>query len=98
MIRSRILSKDIFLTSKDSIDNLRNLGPTSAQWLRAAGICSIGDLRRIGPVAAYRLVKQSQPRASLNLLWGLAAGIQNRDWRELTDAEKRQLMREVEEL
>lgn len=79
----------------DSIETLRNLGPRSAAWLREAGIATIADLRQYGPVAAFRLVKQRQPRASVNLLWALAAGLNDQDWRTLSDAAKRQLRREA---
>lgn len=77
------------------IDILRNLGPASAAWLREIGITTIGELEHMGAVVAYRLVKQQQPRASLNLLWALAAGLADRDWRDLTDDQKEKLRREV---
>ncbi len=77
------------------ITELRNLGPQSSQWLRAAGINTLADLQQLGPVAAYRLVKQQQPAASLNLLWGLAAGLQGLDWRKLTPDIKQQLQQEL---
>jgi DNA transformation protein len=79
------------------IESLLNLGPKSGQWLRDAGITTIADLERLGPVVAYRLVKQRQPKASLNLLWALAAGLKGKDWRELSEATKRRLRREAEE-
>lgn len=79
------------------IENLRHLGPASAIWLRAIGITTIGELERIGAAAAYRLVKQQQPKASLNLLWALAAGLADRDWRDLTEEQKEELRRQVEE-
>jgi DNA transformation protein len=79
----------------EPIDNLRNLGPTSAAWLRESGIATISELKRLGPALAYRLVKQQQPRTSLNLLWAMAAGLLDRDWRELTDEEKERLMVEI---
>ena len=81
----------------EPIENLRNLGPTSASWLREVGITTIAKLERLGPVDAFRLVKQRQPKASLNLLWALAAGLKGKDWRELTDATKKRLRKEVEE-
>ena len=77
------------------IDNLRNLGPTSAQWLRDAGVRTLADLRQVGAVAAYELVRRRQPDCSLNLLWALAAGLDERDWRELTAEEKESLRREL---
>lgn len=77
------------------IELLHNLGPACSRWLRDAGITTIGDLQRIGPVSAYRLVQQQQPHASLNLLWSLAAGLQERHWRELSASEKQRLRQEL---
>lgn len=79
----------------EPVENLRNLGPTSAAWLREVGITTIAELRRLGPVLTYTIVKQKQPQASLNLLWALAAGLSDRDWRELQDEEKQRLLAEV---
>jgi hypothetical protein len=81
----------------EPIDNLRNIGPTSAAWLRTAGIRTIGDLRRVGPVTAYRRIQHAAPTASLNLLWALAAGLGDRDWRELSDEDRTRLLAEVAE-
>lgn len=82
----------------EPIENLRNLGPASATWLREVGITTIAELDRIGPVVAYRLVKQKQSVASLNLLWALAAGLLDQDWRDLSEEMKEKLRREVEEM
>ena len=70
------------------IESLRNLGPKSGQWFREAGITTIVELERLGPVIAFRLVKQRQPRASLNLLLAMATGLKGKDWRELTEESK----------
>ncbi len=78
------------------IENLKNLGPKSGQWLREVGITTIGELERIGPVVAYRLVRQQQKNAGLNLLWALAAGLKDLDWRDLTDEQKDHLRSEAE--
>ena len=81
----------------EPIINLRNLGATSAAWLVEAGIPTVAELRRLGPALAYRLVKQHRPKVSKNLLWALAAGLADRDWRELTDDEKLELLAEIDE-
>ncbi|MCA9267370.1 MAG: TfoX/Sxy family DNA transformation protein [Planctomycetales bacterium] len=81
----------------ESVENLRNLGPTSAAWLREAGMHTVAELRRLGPALAYRRVKKQQPKVSLNLLWALAAGLADLDWRELTAAQKQALRKEIEE-
>ena len=81
----------------DPIETLPNLGPKSSQWLRDAGITTIADLERLGPVVAFRLVRRHQPKVSLNLLWALAAGLDGKDWRELGGAAKERLRKEAEE-
>lgn len=85
------------MTNDYPIESLPNLGPKSRQWLRDAGIATVADLKQLGPVVAYRLVKQRQPKASLNLLWALAAGLKGKDWRDLSDATKKRLRKEAEE-
>ncbi|MGV3483642.1 MAG: TfoX/Sxy family protein [Planctomycetaceae bacterium] len=76
----------------EPIDNVRNLGPSSAAWLREVGIRTRSELESLGAAASYRMVKRKRPQASLNLLWAIAAGIQDRDWRQLTDDEKQRLL------
>ena len=84
------------MTNDLPIESLRNLGPKSGQWLRESGITTIAELERLGPVVAFRLVKQHQPKASLNLLWAMAAGLKGKDWRELSEAMKKRLRKEAE--
>lgn len=79
------------------VENLRNLGPTSAIWLQEIGVYTKSDLQRLGPVLAYQLVSQHQPRTSLNLLWAMSAALSDRDWREVTSEEKERLKTELEE-
>jgi len=84
------------MTADLPIESLRNLGPQSGQWLRDTGITTIAELERLGPVVAYRLVKQHQPKTSLNLLRATAAGLKGKDWRKLSEEEKGDLKRSVE--
>jgi DNA transformation protein len=77
------------------VAQLRNLGPKSALMLAEAGVRTIAELRALGAVKAYRRV---QEKASLNLLWAIAAGLEDRDWRDLGDGEKTSLLAEVRRL
>ena len=81
----------------EPIENLPNVGPASAAWLREAGISTIADLEQMGPVVAYRRVFERQPGVSLNLLWALAAGLLGQDWRQLSEEEKIKLRAELYE-
>ncbi len=82
----------------EPIENLYNLGHTSGIWLRAVGIATTADLQRVGPVVAYRLVKQQQPKVAITLLWALAAGLQGRNLCDLTETEKQPLRQQLAEL
>jgi hypothetical protein len=72
----------------EPIENLRNLGKASGAWLRAIGIHTISDLQRTGPTVAYSLVRFLRSEATENLLWAMAAGLNDQDWRDLSDHEK----------
>lgn len=78
------------------IENVRNLGPTSAAWLREIGVHTKADLENLGAVFAFLEVRRRRPKTSLNLLWAMAAGLEDRDWRELSEQEKVALRRDVE--
>jgi DNA transformation protein len=85
--------------AKRPAGSLRNLGPKSARLLAEAGIFELDELREIGAVRAYVRVRSLFPKkVSRNLLWALAAGLQDRDWRALTAAEKASLLAEVRRL
>jgi hypothetical protein len=80
----------------EPIETLRNLGQASGEALRAVGIRSIGDLERVGAVAAFKLVKRVRPDATLSWLWAMAAGLKDRDLADLSAEEKDRLRAELE--
>lgn len=70
---------------------LPNLGEKSARLLKQAGVMTIGDLRLIGPVEAYRRLLVIGERPSLVMLWAMVAGLRGEHWLHLSHDEKRQL-------
>ncbi len=81
----------------EPIENLNNIGAMSAEWLREIGIKTIADLQEMGPVRAYQLVKWREPNCGLNFLWSMAAGLDGKDWRELSAEEKQKLLEDIKE-
>jgi DNA transformation protein len=80
------------------VSRLRNLGPKSATMLNDVGIGTIAELREIGAARAYARVKSaSRSGVSLNLLWSIAAGLDDRDWRDLSESEKSILLSEFKQ-
>ncbi|GGK18870.1 hypothetical protein GCM10008955_10330 [Deinococcus malanensis] len=76
---------------------LPNLGDKSARLLRHAGILTVGDLRQIGPVEAYRRLLVIGEQPSLVLLWAMVAGMRGEHWLHLTDYEKQELRAQLRE-
>jgi hypothetical protein len=63
-------------------------------WLRPASTRSPNCA--FGPAKAYARAKSLKPRSvSLNLLWAIAAGLEDRDWRDLTPTEKDSLLAQI---
>jgi TfoX/Sxy family transcriptional regulator of competence genes len=81
---------------KVTIRQVRNLGKVSARVLQAIGIATRADLERVGPVPAFIQVREQGGKASLNLLYAMAAGLQDRHWNELSQEEKGELLRELD--
>lgn len=75
---------------------LKNLGPRSVAWLRAANITSAGELRKIGAVAAYLRVREAGFRPSANLLYALAGALAGVHWNRLPKAERSRLLLELD--
>jgi DNA transformation protein len=78
--------------SDSDLAALPSLGPASARSLAGAGIHTVTELRRIGPVSAFhRVAIREGPAATANLLYALYAAIENKHWREITATEKARL-------
>ena len=63
--------------------------------LAEAGVRTVEELEALGAVKAYARVKALGRRgASLNLLYSMSAGLEDRGWQEVTAEEKDALKRE----
>jgi DNA transformation protein len=78
------------------IDTLPGVGPVTCNWLRDAGIYTIGDLQAIGALEAYRRLKFMLPRrVSLNALYGLEAALRGCHWLDLPQDVKTALQQQA---
>ncbi len=80
------------------VSDLKNLGAVSARWLESVDIHTIGDLRRLGPALAWRIVRERYPEANVLLLWAMAAGLEDRHWQSLGENEKKALRAEAKSI
>lgn len=79
------------------IGALPNLGPKSKDMLAAVQIKTLGQLRKLGAVAAYTKVKQKHARASLNLLWALEGALSGLPWQVVAREHRTSLLLALEQ-
>ncbi len=78
------------------IETLSNIGPKSARMLEQIGVATIDELRQLGSVNAYQKLQFCfANQLSLNFLWAMHAGLQDRDWRDVTTEEKDNLKEQL---
>jgi len=73
------------------------LGPKSCEMLLLAGIASLDQLREIGAVGAYVMVKRAGCKPSLNFLWGLESAITGEHWRDVAKNHRTSLLLALED-
>lgn len=76
---------------------LKNLGNTSINWLHAIGVNNYEELKVIGPVEAYHLIKQRDIKVSKVLLYALQGALTDTHWNDLDPAIKQQLLDEAKQ-
>ena len=64
--------------------------------LAAAGIATLAQLRRVGPVAAYARVRRTGANASLNLLWALEGALTGLAWQTVAREHRLSLLLALE--
>ena len=80
-----------------NISELPLLGSASESMLANAGITTAEQLREIGAIETFHLVKKSGCKPSLNLLYALHGALNNLSWREASAPKIRsQLLMELE--
>lgn len=81
--------------SDAAIDTLPGIGPATQGRLEGAGIRTVGELRSMGSVEAYRRLRFMLPRqVSLNALYALEAALRGCHWLDLPQEVKAALQQQ----
>lgn len=79
-----------------AVSTLSGLGDVTQGRLAEAGIFTVGALRALGSVEAYRRLKFMFPRqVTLNALYALEAALRGCHWQDLPSSVKTVLQREA---
>jgi DNA transformation protein len=80
------------------LKGLTNIGPTIADRLSGVGISTVGDLRRVGVVQAYQMVRANNPEKHIPVcyyLYSLEGALQGVHWNALPKQIKQKLKNEA---
>ncbi len=73
------------------------IGPKSGEMLRAAGITSLAQLRALGSVRAYVMVRRAGCTPTLNFLWGLESLLTGEHWQAVARNHRASLLLALED-
>ena len=78
------------------LSGLPNIGKVTERWLQKIGVRTEADLRRLGAVRAYRMIRAGEPAATLNLLYALHGALSGKYWNDLAPAIRETLRKQAE--
>ena len=79
----------------ENLLKLKNIGRTSALWLKTIGVHSIDDLAALGPAEAFKRIDDRGIRTSKVLLYALQGALMNVHWNDVPESIKQQLCEEA---
>lgn len=80
------------MIATNDLESLPNLGPVLARELRAAGVGTVAQLRKIGARAAWAKVKDVNPeRDCASSLLALEGAVRGMRWMSIDPAERSRL-------
>ena len=77
---------------------LRGIGPKSLILFKKVGIDSHEKFMKIDPFELYKLLKQIEPKVSLNMIYGIIAAQEDIDWREVARNQKTQILMRLDDM
>lgn len=78
------------------VDQLKNLGSQTAEWLRDVGIHTRADLETVGAAMAYRMLRHHFYGVNRLALYALFGALEDRHWTDYSPEEKARMTRATE--
>ena len=88
------LSVEVAMGKVRELTELKNIGKKIASRLSLVGIKTESDLRRVGAVAAYQLIRKKYPNETLPLcyyLYSFGGALMDKHWDEIGEKKKAEL-------
>jgi DNA transformation protein and related proteins len=84
-------------SGEPALSELPGLGPTSVEWLKAAGIKDAKALRNADAFALFAKIKAMRTRVSINLLYALLGAQENVDWRTIARERRTEILMRLDD-
>jgi DNA transformation protein and related proteins len=81
-----------------AIREFPGLGPKSEAMLSLAGISTFERLKALGAARAFAMVRKTETKPSLNLLWGMESALSGVPWQIVARQNRLALLMELEEI
>lgn len=86
------------MSTDDDLASLPGLGPKSQAMLAAAGARSVEQMRQLGAVRVFLMVRRAGLQPSLNLLWALEGALTGQHWQRVAKEHRTSLLFALDEL
>ena len=84
-------------TPETLVADIPNLGPRCSERLAEIGVLTRGDLVKMGPIEAYKKLKENDPKmVNILFLYAMVSGLEGIPWNEIPQGMKEDLRRKVE--
>lgn len=83
---------------KSELNQLKNMGRMTEQWLNRVGVFTRDDLETLGPVGAYKLLKQQGIKPTMNVLYAIEGALTDTHWLDVSAQTKAKLRAEAKTL
>ena len=81
---------------KAKYPKLRNLGPVSTQWLNSIDVYTKEDIKTIGPIVIYNMLKARGYNVNILIVYALQGAIMDCHWNDIPTKMKIDFKAEIE--
>lgn len=80
---------------KRKIEKIKNLGPVSTQWLNSIDVYTIRDIKKLGPIVIYNMLKANGYNVNILMVYALQGAIMDCHWNEIPKKLKEDFKKEI---
>ncbi|KAB2838159.1 MAG: competence protein TfoX [Melioribacteraceae bacterium] len=80
---------------KRKTEKIKNLGPVSTKWLNSIDVYTIDDVKKLGPIVIYNMLKAHGYNVNILMVYALQGAIMDCHWKEIPEKLKKEFQKEI---